>query len=293
MLKKIYGFVLISIKNIFGADLAKKFDAYFRFKRKLSLKDPKTLADKLSYIENNCQSEKAAFCTDKWDVRSYVAEKGLSEILVPTYGSAFFRFEDIPFDEFPQQFILKATHGCKMNMICNDKSTFDIDLCKREINKWLKTKYGSYSCEWHYMEICPRIYCEELLSMPKDLVDYKIHCINGSPEFILTCSNRKVSDSGNMAVELGLYDIHWNKIDGLRDYKEDKPAKEALPRPQNLEKMLEISKTLSEEFKFVRIDLYEIDNKILFGEMTFTPAACVFPYFTNDFLLEYGEKLVI
>lgn len=293
MIKKTYGLILLSIKKLFGADLAKRFDTFLRFKRKLFLKNPKTLADKLSYIENHCQSHKASLCTDKWEVREYIKAKGLEEILVPTYGGVYDDFEQIPFDTFPEEFVLKATHGCKMNFICNSDTKFDIDSCRRTVNKWLKKSYGSYSCEWHYLDIPHRVYCEKYLSLPKNLVDYKIHCINGIPEFILTCSNRKVGIDGKMTVELGLYDVNWNKLEGLCSYKAEIPAKEALPCPNNLKKMLEIAKILSQEFKFVRIDLYEIDDKISFGEMTFTPAACVFPYFTEEFLLEYGEKLVI
>ena len=122
-----------------------------------------------------------------------------------------------------------------------------------------------------------------MIASPDEIVDYKIHCINGNPEFILTCCDRSTE------LKLGLYDLNWRKIDGLTSGT----LTAEVNKPENLDEMIRASKRLSEDFDFVRVDLYETKGRIYFGELTFTPASGVLPYFTDEFLKEQGEKLVI
>ena len=293
IVKKMYGGFLFCLKTLCGADTAKAFDAKFRFNRRISAKNPQTLSDKLSYIENHCRTELMASCTDKWAVREYIQKKGLGDILIPVFGEAYSDFGEIPFEAFPDRFVLKATHGCKMNFICEDKSVLDLMAVKKTVNKWLKTTYGAYSCEWHYLKIPKRVYCEEFMQTPNGLIDYKIHCINGEPSFILVCSGRNVDDAGNMSIILNVFDVEWNHVDCLIRYKNEVPGDGKIEKPETLEKMLEIARVLSADFDFVRVDLYDIDGKIYFGELTFTPGACIFPYLRDDFLEKEGEKLMI
>ena len=137
--KKVYGSLLSFIAAVAGIDNAKKFDTLFRDHKKLNLKNPQTLSEKVSYIELHEQSSLAAICTDKYAVREYVSSKGLSDILIPIYGGAYTQFEDIDFAELPTSFAIKATHGCKMNYLVPDKSKFDSGKCKKEIRRWMAT----------------------------------------------------------------------------------------------------------------------------------------------------------
>ena len=130
--KELYGGLLSCITAVAGIDNAKKFDTLFRDHKKLNLKNPQTLSDKVSYIELHEQSPLAASCTDKYAVREYVTNKGLGDILVPIYGGGYTRFEDINLTELPDSFAIKATHGCKMNYLVPDKSKFDSENVKKK-----------------------------------------------------------------------------------------------------------------------------------------------------------------
>ena len=111
-IKVIYGKMLVTMSHVFGVDFAKKFDTRLRFHRTLNLKNPTSLADKVTYVELHKQSSLASMCTDKYAVRDYIREKGLEDILIPVVGGPWENVEDVDFDSLPDSFALKATHGC-------------------------------------------------------------------------------------------------------------------------------------------------------------------------------------
>ena len=291
--KLIYAKVLNAISAIAGVDNAKTFDTWLRFHKKINLKNPQTLSDKVSYIELHEQSPLAPQCTDKYAVRDYVSSKGLEDILVPLIGGVLSRVEDIDFSILPNCFVIKATHGCKMNYIVPDKTNFDEEKCRREIRRWLSTTYGIYSMEPHYTTIPHRFYIEEYLYNMDGLIDYKFHCMNGVPYFVLVCSNRIVDGDNKMRVTLDVFNRKWEPIFELVPSYLEVPGNGKMKKPKNIDKMVEIARILSEDFKFVRVDLYELDDKIYFGELTFTPGCGVFPYFTDEFDAEMGKLLMI
>lgn len=293
ILKIIYGHILKIITLIFGIGNAKKFDTKFRFKKTLNLKEPQSLADKVTYLELYTSSSLIEKCTDKWEVREYIKEKGLDEILVPVVGGVWNKIQDIDFKELPNEYVLKATHGCKMNYIVKDSKNLNKTNCITEMKSWLRTIYGKYSLEPHYYKIQPRIYAEKYLKDLNGLIDYKFHCINGNPEFVLVCSERKYSKNGKTMVTLDLYDMEWKPIFEVIASGMEIPGKGRVRKPAKFEEMKEIAKKLSRDFKFVRVDLYQIEDLVMFGELTFSPACGVFPYFTDKFLLEQGKKLII
>lgn len=291
--KRIYGFIIGAITKIFGIGCAKRFDAYVRFGRKLNFKNPETLADKVSYISIFDLPQLAVRCTDKWEVRQYVAEKGFEDILVPVYMLPVSRAEDIDFRELPESFVLKATHGCKMNCICTDKSAIDERKLKAKAAGWLKTTYGTYSAEPHYKCIPHRIYAEKLLAEPDKVVDYKFLCCNGKVTTVLVCAERKNGADDASVVKMKLYDTDWQKVDGLKGKGKHSEAEYEFEKPENLDEMIYIAERLSEDFSFVRVDMYNVDGKIYFGELTFTPANGVFAHYTDEFLEDAGKKLEI
>lgn len=293
MIKKTYAYFLKMISSLFGIDAAKKFDTSFRFHKKLDLKNPKKLSEKVTYIELHEPRDKITECTDKYAVRKYVEEKGYQKILVPLVGGPWSAVSEINFDLLPNSFALKATHGCKMNLIVQNKKELNLISCRKELKKWLKVTYGTYSVEPHYFKIPHRLYAEKYLENADSLIDYKIHCLNGNPQFILVCSNRKANGNASMQVTLDLFDLQWNQIPEIIGTKGEVAGKGMIPKPGQLDEMINIAKVLSKDFKFVRVDLYELEGKIYFGELTFSPACCVFPYFTEKFDKAMGEKLSI
>lgn len=292
-IKKCYAGVLACLRHTLGDKTAKKFDAWFRFGRKLNLDSPKTLADKVSLLSigEYQNSELVAMCTDKYAVRQYVTDKGLGQILIPLAGGCWRRVEEINFTELPDRIMLKATHGCKMNYPIPDKRKLDVSDCRAQIQKWLDTTYGTYSMELHYARIQHGVYAEQLLEDGGSLIDYKIHCLNGKPQFILVCSDRKIDGDKRMAVTLDLFDTEWNPIHEVRSSGLERAGTGKIPKPICLKEMLEIAEILSKDFKFVRVDLYEHNGAVLFGELTFTPACGVFPNFSTEFIRKMGDQM--
>ncbi|MBR2555547.1 MAG: hypothetical protein IKE94_11860 [Aeriscardovia sp.] len=292
-IKLLYAKVLAAISRIAGVDAAKKFDAQLRFRKKLNLKNPTSLSDKVSFLELHDQSPLASTCTDKYEVRKYLESKGLGDHLVPLVGGPWENVSDVDFDSLPNSFVIKATHGCKMNFLVPDKNKMDIECCRKEMARWIATTYGGYSMELHYLSIPHRIYAECFLENANDLIDYKFHCFNGKPEFVLVCSDRKSNGDAAMKVTLDLFDLEWNHIPELIPSGSEVAGDGSIPKPQMLGAMIDIAKKLAVDFKFVRVDLYELNGKVYFGELTFSPGCCVFPYFTNKFDLEMGKKLIL
>lgn len=291
--KAAYGRLLALMTDCFGIDAAKKFDVRLRFHRKLNLKNPQSLADKVTYIELHDQSPLASTCSDKFAVREYVTERGYGDILIPLVGGVWNSIGDIDFDSLPDSYVIKATHGCRMNYIVPDNKSFDIKQCKKEIQEWLDTTYGTYSMEPHYYNIPHRIYAEKYLGNMFRLTDYKFHCFNGEPRFVLTVTDRREIKGRPMQVKLDLFDMNWFPIFEVVRSNQEIPGSGNVKKPENFVKMCKIAKDLSAGFKFVRIDLYELEGKVYFSEMTFSPACCVFPYFSEKFLVEQGKYLKI
>lgn len=283
--KNVYRVFLNAAAGIFGAEAAKKVDARFRFRRVLNLDEPKTLADKVSWIELNTDRELAARCTDKFAVRGYVESKGFRDILVPLCGGPWTSVDEIDVDALPQSFVLKATHGCEMNYICKNKEQLDASDLLAHARRWLKVDYPRACVEPHYKLISHRLYAESYIGgIEGGVIDYKFHCLNGEPSFILACSDRE------NGVKLNLYDLSWAPIDGVKGPHKNNHG---IPRPSMLEDMINVARGLSRGFDFVRVDLYEVDGMIYFGELTFSPASGVFPNFTDEFVAYWGERLSV
>lgn len=283
IVRDLYRHLLNAEAAVLGAKRAKELDARVRFGRKLDLSDPKTLADKVSWIELNTDRKKAAECTDKFAVRNYVASKGLESILVPLCGGPWTNANDIDVAVLPQSFVLKATHGCEMNYICKDKSKLDVADLLAHADKWLKADYPRACVEPHYKLIPHRLYAENYIGVINGgIIDYKFHCLNGEPAFVLACSNREDG------VKLNLYDMSWMPINGVKGPKKNNHG---IPRPSMLNEMARVVRILAHEFDFVRVDLYEVGGKVYFGELTFSPASGIFPNFTDAFIARWGKEL--
>lgn len=270
--------------KVMGAETMLRLEARLRFHKRISISNPITLSDKICYLEFREKNDLRVQCSDKYAVRKYVEDKGLGEILVPIYGDVYTSFADIDFDELPMKFVIKARHGCQMNLICTEKTKLNMDEACQTVNKWMFDGFNRSNIEPHYSKIPKGIIVEKYLENADAIKDYKIHCLNGHPEFILVCSER------TNGLRLNLYDLDWQPINKI--IGKHKNTKEII-KPKCIDKMIEISKKLSEDFKFVRVDLYEIDGEVYFGEMTFTPDGGMLSYFSQDFDEEMGKRLKV
>lgn len=227
----------------------------------LCLDPPVTFHDKINWLKLNWYDERAIICSDKYRVREYVKAKGLEFLLNELYG-VYDNVDDIALSKLPEKFILKATHDSGHNIICNNKDEFNFNLAKRQLKWWLEIDYAYMSGEWPYHTDCPRVICEKLLedSSLGEIVDYKLFCFNGVPELFFFASDRKHHAKADF------YDLEWNKLDFRWLYE---PSSKVYPKPKCISEMIDYAKTLSESFPFVRVDFYEVEGKVYFGEMTF------------------------
>ena len=257
---------------------------FMRFKRFLNLKHPQTLNEKILYMSLCTDTTLWTRLADKYNVRGYIEECGLSEMLVPLYGH-WTNSNDIDLKLLPDSFVLKTTHGCGDIFVVRDKSVLDFDRIKMTLNKSVNSVYGDLEGGKHYMRIIPSIIAEELLvnddnskKYSSSLIDYKIWCFNGKPYYIMTCTNR-INDS----VELQLYDTKWNICDYYIKSSSHYKLGRKIPAPSNLQEMLKVAEKLAKPFPVVRVDLYNINGKIYFGEMTFTSLGGLMNYYTDEF----------
>lgn len=261
------------------------------YKVGINLDNPQTIDEKINWMKLHSDTSLWTRCADKYEVRRYVEEHGLGFTLNELYGVYDDAFE-IDFDALPQSFVIKSTNGGggKAVLIVEDKSTIDYASVRKKINGWLKEKVGCRYYEPQYMKMKPRLLVEKYLSPSQgeaSLVDYKFNCFNGQAYSVFLCSDRKFYDS----VHYSIYDLDWNLhpdsiVPGYRTEK-------VYPKPSSLDKMIEYSNILSEGIPFVRVDWYEIDGKPVFSEMTFTPGGAFQHFYSKEYLLELGSKIVI
>ncbi len=255
---------------------------------KCDLKNPTRYTEKLQYLRLFVypKDDEVVRCASRDGVRKYLKELGYEDLLIPCYG-VFERFEDIDFDKLPDQFVMKCTHACAFNMIVKDKKTFDKEEARKKFNKWLKTNYGNKTMEKHYSKITPRIiiekYIGEIDSLP---VEYKIHVFNGVAKSMYVVTGR------GKDIRYNNYYIDWTPFDGSQ-FNGWKKTDYELKTPKEWPQMVKIAEDLAKKFPFVRVDLYNINGKIYFGEMTFTPAKGTLILDDDKCDFEMGEWLDI
>ena len=229
--------------------------------RKANLDSPKTYNDKLQWLKLNWYDPLASKCADKYEVRQYVKETIGEEYLNDLLG-VYESIDEINLDDLPKSFVLKGTHGSGFNIIVRDKEKMDWKREFKKMKKWLKTNYYWQNREWVYRDLKPRIICEKFLSddsgnLPKD---YKLFCFDGEPHFMFVASDR----GGD--TKFDFYDLEWNKIPVSQHYPN---SNYSIPKPNNLDHILDLSRKLSKGFPHVRVDFYLVEDKIIFGELTF------------------------
>lgn len=261
--------------------------------RKISWNNPLDLNEKIQWLKLYSDTSLWVKCADKYRVRDYVSQCGLSKLLVPLYG-VYESADDIDFSVLPDSFVLKVNNGSGDSIIVHDKSIIDEILIKKQLQADLNRKFGLCSTEYHYLEIPPVIIAEKLLvdktiKPNESLIDYKLWCFDGEPYVFFVVSNRTKND-----YQMYLYDLDWNLVEDKLVYSDhSKKGKLGIPKPITLQKMIEAARILSKGIPQVRIDFYEVGGELFFGEMTFTSTGGYMRYFTSDYLLEMGERITL
>ena len=275
----------------------------YSYRKRFPWKDPITLNEKITWLSLYSDTRKWSELADKYEVRKYVENVCGLKYLTKCYG-VWNHEDDINFESLPQSFVIKCTHDCGSTIVVNNKYSLDISELKKSIKGHLQKKFGYETCEPHYWRITPRVMAEELLvdthsDYSKSLVDYKIWCINGRALFVFVCYDRNVhSDKKEESSDhYAIYDLYslpnWEPIrENLSDWYR-KGTHRDIPRPENLEEMIECAEKLSKGFPQVRVDLYNIGGKIYFGEMTFTSNCGRMTCYTQEFQEKIGRLVKI
>lgn len=261
---------------------------YLKQGYKLNLENPQTYNEKLNWQKIYYHNPLMSKCSDKFLVRKYVDSCGYASILNELIWEGF-DVEAIPFKQLPSAFVIKVTHGSGFNIICKEKTNIDILKIKKQLKKWLNTKYIKCYGECWYGREKPRIIVEKYLTNKdhKPLFDYKFFCYDGEPKYVY------VDTWKNGAHHINMYDINFNLLRNVSlgyptDFSDD------IIKPENYNDMIAIARSLSAGFPHVRIDLYNINKQIIFGEMTFSKGAGFDRILPYEFDLEMGKdfKLV-
>lgn len=270
--------------------------------RRINWEEPTEYNEIVNWLKFHEDMNKWALLADKFRVREYVRKCGLEEILVPLYGkydTVEALFSD--WDTLPDEFVIKSNNGCgHATFITKEnggKSAIDKKELRAEIEYWLmEDDYGINNAEFQYLLIKNCILVEKLLidttiqEFSAAPIDYKIFCLNGNPYVCYTSYGRTLTATGSHKRTGDVYDLEWNE---RSEFMTDKENRIELPRPKNWEKMLEVASKLSQGHPQARVDLYNIDGKVYFGEITMTNGSGFDTEFKNELFEDMGRKIIL
>lgn len=267
---------------------------YYRrhFKRNLDWNNPIELNEKIRWMQFNTDISLWTRLADKYLARFYVAEKGYSDILVKLYA-VWDNAYDIDFENLPNSFVLKTNHGCGEIILVKDKNEIDQKDVRKKMAEYMERPFGYEHAEIQYFNIPRKIIAEELLTITypfsSSMVDYKFYCINGEPMVCGVFYNR---DAITHKTESSFYDMDWQLHTEWRRMDLDGGQGE-IPCPATFDKMKQACRDLCKDLPFCRLDFYESNEKLYFGEFTFTPAVCAGGSMNKKLCYELGKKLIL
>ena len=268
------------------------FRYFLRFHKRINWKNPRTLNEKILYLSMMTDTTRWSVLSDKYKVREYIEECGYGDFLVVLYGK-WDEATKIDFDALPSSFVLKTNHGCGEIVIARDKNELNREEVVSYFQKAISQPYGEIEGGKHYWRIKPCIVAEELLINDKtskqysdSIIDYKFWCFNGIAHYVLVCSNRT-----KHSLDIMLYDKTWRGHPEYCVFTTHYKEAKLIPKPDNLVQMIQMAETLAKPFPCVRVDFYNIDGKMYFGEMTFTSLGGLMNYFTKEFLEQAGDLI--
>lgn len=250
----------------------------------LNLKDPQTFTEKLNWLKLYDHDPRYPGLVDKWEVVGFVKERIGDAYCARKFG-VWDNFDAIDFDTLPEQFVLKCTHDSGGVVICKDKDHFDKEAARKKLERSLKKNYYWLSREWPYKKIRPRILAEEYLedAACKSLPDYKIFCFDGEPKFLFVATGRA---EGKTCFDFFDASYQWLPV---RQHYPNAPVPPE--KPQCFDEMLELARKLSAGFKHVRVDFFQVNGKVYFGEMTLTHFAGYHRFTPESYDTLFGSYL--
>lgn len=271
--------------------LPDSWEIIYRFHKEVgyrpNLKCPESFNEKIQWIKLHDRNPLYPLLIDKYRCKNLIAEVIGDKHIISTISGGYSRFEDIPFDELPNQFVLKCNHDAASTVICKDKATFDYNKARKKLNKSLKTNYYHYNGkQWGYKDIKPCIFVEEYMQdgTKAELEDYKFMMFNGECKCLLVCTDRWAGTK----MKKNFYTPEWTLLPFTR--KNPYTQNETL-KPKTFTKMLAIAEQLAKFVNnaFVRVDLYEINGEVYFGELTFYPGGGLEKFIPEEWDYKLGS----
>lgn len=256
--------------------------------KKLNLNNPKSFNEKLQWLKLHDRKKNYTTMVDKAAVKDYVANIIGKEYIIPTIG-VYDSFDEIDFSKLPNQFVIKCTHDSESVIICRDKNKFDIETSRKSINKALKRNYYSNGREWPYKNVKGKIIIEKYMEDKKykSMRDYKFFCFDGKPYCLYLSEGLEEHSTARMS----FFDMNFNLIDLERsDYA---PIEYIPTKPINFDLMIDFASKLSRDIPQVRVDFYEINGKLYFGELTFYTCSGFIPFKDEKWNRKLGDMINI
>lgn len=287
MLKLIYS-LRSWAKKCMPDSLVLKRDFFQRMGRPLNLDNPESFNEKLQWLKLYNRNPLYTTLVDKYAVKKWVSEKIGEKYVIPTLG-VWDKFDDIDFDKLPNQFVLKCTHDSGGLVICKDKTKFDIEAARNKLNSSLKRNYYYSVREWPYKNVPPRIIAEKYMedSHDAELRDYKFYTFNGEPKFLLLATNRQSKET---PLCFDYYDMEFNHLP-LTNHWHPNNITNPPHQPQNFSEMKKLCRILAVNIPHVRVDFYEVNGLIYFGEMTFFDMGGFLKIHPDSWEREWGDLI--
>lgn len=263
-----------------------QLEYYHSLGKLLNLRNPLTYNEKLQWLKLYDRNPMYTKMVDKAAVKDYVTDIIGEEYVIPTYG-IWDRPEEIPFDHLPDQFVLKVTHDSGGVVICKDKSRFDRDAAIQRLRKSLSRDYYMVHREWPYKHVPRRIIAEAYMedNTTGELRDYKFFAFNGEVKLLFVATERQ---NPNTETKFDFFDPHYNHI----DLRNGHPNADVPPaKPRNFELMVALAEKLSKEIPHARVDFYEVNGRVYFGEITFSHWSGLVPFDPPEWDLKLGEYI--
>ena len=266
--------------------LCRKFHAKLGYD--LDLNNPQTFNEKIQWLKLYDRKPLYITMVDKYAVKDYVASVIGEQYIIPTLG-VWDNFDDIDFDSLPNQFVLKCTHDSGGLVIVKDKNKMDLKKAKKKINKSLKRNFYYIGREWPYKNVKPRILAEEYLEdrETSELRDYKFFCFNGEAKALFVASDRQ---NPTTDTKFDFFDMQFHHLNFTNGHPN---SEKVISKPSTFEEMKRLAETLSQNIPHVRVDFYEVDGKVYFGELTFSHWSGFVPFDPPEWDKIFGDWIIL
>lgn len=257
-----------------------------RMGKELNLENPKTYNEKLNWLKLYDRNPEYTRLVDKFAVKQYVAERIGEEYVIPLIGGPWYCFDEIDFDILPHQFVLKTSHDCGGVCICKDKNEFDAEEARRFLTKHLKQNYYLQWREWPYKNVRPCIFAEMYMSDMKgtgQLTDYKFFCFDGQVKAMFVATDRS---SKTEETKFDFFDENFHHLPFTQGHPN---ATKKIECPPTFDKMKELASELSKGFPQLRVDFYNVEDRIYFGELTFFHFSGLTQFVPEQWDRKFGE----